>query len=65
MEIDRRIRAKEFMYYLGVGQNKFYSMISEGDIKQPVKLSERDVFWYLSYVKEKVEEHKNSDIVAA
>ncbi|MBF7693909.1 helix-turn-helix transcriptional regulator [Acinetobacter pollinis] len=64
MEIDRRIRAKEFMYFLGVTRYKFYELINKGDIQSPIKISERDVFWYSSYVKQKVEEHKKSDIVA-
>ena len=65
IEIDRRIRAKEFMQLLAIGKDKFYNMINAGDIQQPVRLSDKDVFWYSSYVKNKVEEHKpKSDIVA-
>ena len=65
MEIDRRIRAKEFMQLLGIGKDKFYALVNSGDIKQPVRLSEKDVFWYSSYVKNKVEEHKTeSDMIA-
>jgi prophage regulatory protein len=65
MQIDPRIRAKEFMALLSVGKTKFYNMIKRGEIAEPIRLSEKDVFWYASYVKDKVEEHKNSDIVAA
>ena len=65
MEIDRRIRAKEFMHLLAVGKDKFYAMVNSGDIKQHIRVSDKDVFWYSSYVKNKVEEHKlESDIVA-
>ena len=65
IEIDRRIRAKEFMQLLSIGKDKFYNMINTGDIQQPIRLSDKDVFWYSSYVKNKVEEHKpKSDIVA-
>lgn len=58
MEIDRRVRAKEFMDLLAIGKDKFYNMIKAGEIRQPIRLSEKDVFWYASYVKDKVEEHK-------
>ena len=35
------------------------------NIKQPNRISEKDVFWYESYVKQKVEEFKQeSDIIA-
>lgn len=65
VEIDRRIRAKEFMQLLAIGKDKFYALVNSGDIKQPVRLSEKDVFWYSSYVKNKVEEHKTeSDMIA-
>jgi len=65
MEIDRRVRAKEFMQLLAIGKDKFYNMINTGDIQQPIRLSEKDVFWYSSYVKNKVEEHKpESDMIA-
>ena len=64
IEIDRRIRAKEFMQLLSIGKDKFYNMINTGDIQQPIRLSDKDVFWYSSYVMNKVEEHKpKSDIV--
>lgn len=56
--IDRRVRADEFMQLLSIEKDKFYGMIKAGEIKQPVRLSCKDVFWYASYVKEKVEEHK-------
>lgn len=65
MEIDRRVGANEFMACLSISRNKFYSLIKNGEIEQPIKLSERDVFWYLSYVKQKVEEHKKSDKMVA
>ena len=58
MEIDRRIRAKEFMQLLSVGRDKFYRLVQKGEIAQPCRESDKDVFWYASYVKHKVEEHK-------
>ncbi|APJ18505.1 MULTISPECIES: helix-turn-helix transcriptional regulator [Acinetobacter] len=65
MEIDRRVRAKEFMYLLSIQKDKFYEWVNSGKIKQPIRVSEKDVFWYSSYVKQKVEEYKQeSDIVA-
>lgn len=52
------------MQLLSIGKDKFYNMINTGDIQQPIRLSDKDVFWYSSYVKNKVEEHKpKSDIV--
>ena len=64
IEIDRRIRAKEFMQLLAIGKVNLYNMIIAENIQQPVRLSDHDVFWYSSYVKNKVEEHKpKSDIV--
>lgn len=44
MEIDRRIRAREFMELLAIGRDKFYNMIKSGEIRQPIRLSEKDVF---------------------
>ena len=58
MEIDRRIRAKEFMRLLAIGKDKFYGLVKSGDIQQPIRLTEKDVFWYSSYVRNKVEERK-------
>ena len=58
MEIDRRVRAKEFMQLLSIGREKFYKLIKTGKIQQPIHESDRDVYWYASYVKEKVEEYK-------
>lgn len=53
------------MTLLAIGKDKFYAMVNSGNIKQPVQLSEKDVFWYSPYVKNKVEEHKvESDIIA-
>jgi predicted DNA-binding transcriptional regulator AlpA len=47
------------------GRKKFYAEIKKGNIKQPNQISEKDVFWYESYVKQKVEEFKQeSDIIA-
>lgn len=65
MEIDRRVRAKEFMILLAIGKDKFYNLVNSGEIKQPIRLSDQDMFWYSSYVKNKVEEHKQeSDTIA-
>lgn len=58
MEIDRRIRAKEFMRLLAIGNDKFYDFVKYGAIQQPVRQTEKDVFWYSSYVRNKVEERK-------
>ena len=58
MQIDRRVRAKEFMQLLSIGREKFYKLIKTGKIQQPIRESDRDVYWYASYVKEKVEEYK-------
>ncbi|ENW04486.1 helix-turn-helix transcriptional regulator [Acinetobacter beijerinckii] len=56
--IDRRVRANEFMKLLSIEKDKFYGMIKCGEIENPIRLSPKDVFWYASYVKKKVEEHK-------
>ncbi|WP_269913640.1 helix-turn-helix transcriptional regulator [Acinetobacter sp. HY1485] len=64
MDIDRRVRAKEFMYFLGIGREQFYRLINDGSIKQPIRINDKNVFWYFSYVKEKVEEHKSDDKLA-
>ena len=56
--IDRRVRAKEFMQLLSIKKDVFYSRVKNGEIKQPVRLNKKDVFWHESYVKQKVEEHK-------
>ena len=49
----------------GYDQKKFYSEIKKGNIKQPNRISEKDVFLYESYLKQKVEEFKQeSDIIA-
>lgn len=63
--IDRRVRADEFMQLLSIEKDKFYGMIKSGDVEQPIRLSPKDVFWYASYVKKKVEEHKKGPIKAA
>lgn len=65
MIIDRRIRAKEFMQLLSVGRAKFYKMIKTGEIQNPVRLSDFDVFWYESDVKKEVEKYKKDpDMIA-
>lgn len=56
--IDRRVRAKEFMTLLSVGRTKFYRMIKKGEIPEPIRVSEKEVFWYESSVKKVVEKHK-------
>jgi len=58
MQIDRRVRAKEFMTLMSIRRTKFYALIKSGDIQQPIRQSEKDVFWHESYVKIKVEEYK-------
>lgn len=63
--IDRRVRAKEFMMLMSIGRTKFYRMIKNGEIPQPIKVSEKEVFWHESSVKKVVEKHKdNSDMIA-
>ncbi|MEC6393403.1 AlpA family phage regulatory protein [Acinetobacter pittii] len=65
MEIDRRVRAKEFMMLMSIGRTKFYRMIKNGEIPQPIKVSEKEVFWHESSVKKVVEKHKDiSDMIA-
>ena len=51
MAIDRRVRAKEFMDFLAVGRTKFYRLLKKGHIPEPVRITEKDVFWYESVVK--------------
>lgn len=53
MNIDRRVRAKEFMSLLAVGRTKFYRLLKKGHIPEPVRITEKDVFWYESVVKKK------------
>ncbi|MDH0655064.1 AlpA family phage regulatory protein [Acinetobacter johnsonii] len=65
MSIDNRVRASEFMSMLSVGRTKFYRMLKRGELPKPVKLSEKDVFWYESQVKKEVEKYKpESDNIA-
>ena len=59
MNIDRRVRAKEFMDLLAVGRTKFYKMLKHGELPAPVRLSEKDVFWYESVVRKEVEKFKD------
>ncbi|OTG66584.1 transcriptional regulator [Acinetobacter silvestris] len=57
--------AKEFILLLTISKDKFYILVNTANIKQPIQLCEENLFWYPSYVKNKVEEHKpESDIVA-
>ncbi|MEG1695799.1 MAG: AlpA family phage regulatory protein [Acinetobacter sp.] len=58
MNIDKRVRASEFMSLLSVGRTKFYRMLKHGEIPEPVRLSEKDVFWYEAQVKKEVEKYK-------
>lgn len=65
MQIDNRIRAKEFMKLLSIKKSAFYEMVKTGQIQQPIRLSKKDVFWHESYVKCKVEEAKiNNEPIA-
>ena len=64
MEIDRRVRAKEFMELLSIKKDAFYTKVKSGEIKQPVRINKKDVFWHESYVKLKVEEHKPKENIA-
>lgn len=59
MNIDRRIRAKEFMNLLAVGRTKFYRLLKKGHILEPIRIPEKDVFWYESVVKKEVEKLKD------
>lgn len=65
MEIDRRVRASEFMHLMSVGKTKFYNMIKDGEVPKPIKLSEKEVFWYESIVKQEVEKYKPKDVMIA
>ena len=63
--IDKRVRASEFMNLLSVGRTKFYRMLKRGELPKPIKLSEKDVFWHESQVKKEVEKYKQeSDNIA-
>ena len=65
MQIDRRIRATEFMQLMSIGRTKFYRMIKKGEIPQPIRVSDKEVYWHESSVKKVVEKHKeNSDNIA-
>ena len=64
MEIDRRVRAKEFMQLLSIKKDAFYNKVKLGEIEQPVRINKKDVFWHESYVKQKVEEHKPEKVIA-
>lgn len=65
MHIDRRIRATEFMQLMSIGRTKFYRMIKKGEIPQPIRVSDKEVYWHESSVKKVVEKHKeNSDMIA-
>ena len=59
MNIDRRVRAKEFMDFLAVGRTKFYRLLKKGHIPEPIRITEKDVFWYESVVKKEVEKFKD------
>ena len=41
MNIDRRVRAKEFMDLLAVGRTKFYRLLKQGHIPEPVELRKK------------------------
>ncbi|OTN11508.1 transcriptional regulator [Acinetobacter baumannii] len=50
---------------MSIGRTKFYRMIKNGEIPQPIKVSDKEVFWHESSVKKVVEKHKdNSDMIA-
>ncbi|MBE6440769.1 MAG: AlpA family phage regulatory protein [Desulfovibrio desulfuricans] len=49
---DRYIHAKDFYTRLGISKAKFYSMIKDGRIPQPVRISERNAVWPLSLVED-------------
>lgn len=59
MNIDRRVRAKEFMDLLAVSRTKFYRLLKKGHIPEPIRITEKDVFWYESVVKKEVEKFKD------
>jgi predicted DNA-binding transcriptional regulator AlpA len=59
MNIDRRVRAKEFMSLLAVGRTKFYRLLKKDHIPEPIRITEKDVFWYESVVKKEVEKFKD------
>lgn len=46
------------MALLSIGRTKFYRMIKKGEIPQPIRVSEKEVFWHESSVKIVVEKHK-------
>ncbi|AGQ07804.1 prophage CP4-57 regulatory family protein [Acinetobacter sp. 723929] len=48
------------MNLLAVGRTKFYSLLKDGHIPEPVRVTEKDVFWYESVVKKAVEKFKDN-----
>lgn len=58
MNIDRRVRAKEFMALLSIKKDAFYDRINSGEIPQPIRINKKDVFWYESVVKKKLKSLK-------
>ena len=42
MQIDNRIRAKQFMKLLCIKKSAFYEMVKNGQIQQPIRLSKKD-----------------------
>lgn len=47
------------MGLLAVGRTKFYRLLKKGNIPEPVRVTEKDIFWYESVVKQEVEKFKD------
>lgn len=58
MNIDRRVRAKEFIAYFQLKKMRFIAELTVGEIPQPLRINKKDVFWYESVVKKEVEKFK-------
>ncbi|MFA2886906.1 helix-turn-helix transcriptional regulator [Acinetobacter pittii] len=59
MNIDRRVRAKEFMALLSIKKDAFNDRVNSGEIPQPIRINKKDIFWYESVVKKEVEKFKD------
>ena len=44
---------------MAIRKDKFYDMVNSGKIQEPIRVTDREFFWYSSYVRNKVEEYKS------
>lgn len=47
------------MEIVAAGRTKFYRLLKKGHTPEPVRITEKDVFWYESVVKKEVEKFKD------